>query len=252
MLNQIVEQKKLELNALELPEQNHVQHVSLKKALLHSHRRLGLIAEVKKASPSKGVFVENFKPVTIAKSYESAQADAISCLTDDVFFQGHREYLMSIKREVNLPVLRKDFIIDPIQIEETKRMGADAVLLIASILETRKLHELYMQAIENDIECLVEVHTENELESILSVFTPEILGINNRRLQTFDTSLDVTEHMMSFIPDHTLIVSESGIRTKHDIDRLIQLNVNAVLVGETLMRAINPEHGIKKLFGDGK
>lgn len=252
MLEEIVLQKKEELKTLVLPDKNNVPHYSLKQALTHPHHILGLIAEVKKASPSKGVFVEDFHPLDIARAYETSKADAISCLTDQKFFQGHRDYLAEIKRDVHLPVLRKDFIIDERQVEESARMGADAILLIAAILDPTHLHELYLKAQENEMEALVEIHTIEELESVLSIFEPEIIGVNNRKLQTFDTNLVTTEFLASTIPDHIVTVSESGIRTAEDIKRLSHLHINGVLVGETLMKATTPEEGIQSLFGEIK
>ncbi len=249
MLNQIIETKLSEIDNLILPEQIQVERYSLFNSLKNPKRTIGLIAEVKKASPSKGVIKEDFEPVSIAQNYENAGADAISVLTDRQYFQGHRDFLTAIKQKVALPVLRKDFIINEIQIEESLRIGADAILLIAGIFEAKKIEELYNIAYNKGLECLVEVHSEQELEELLQVFTPKIIGVNNRNLKTFQTSLMQTEHMSKFIPEGSLFVSESGIHTRADIDRVIKAKANAVLVGESLMRATSPEIGISELFG---
>lgn len=249
MLKQIIETKFQEIENLELPEQVEVTHYSLFEGLLHPKRKLALIAEVKKASPSKGVIKENFEPVRIAQGYEAAGADAISCLTDVTYFQGHRNYLTSIKQKVALPVLRKDFIISELQIEESLRIGADAILLIAGIFETKKLHELYEYAYDKGLECLVEVHSEKEIEELLSTFTPKIIGVNNRDLKTFQTSLDQTEKIAQYIPEGSLFISESGIHQPEDVNRVYTAGANGILVGESLMRAASPEEGIHHLFG---
>lgn len=248
MLDKIIDYKKEEIKTLQLPEQVNTTHYSLKEALTKSNRKMGLISEVKKASPSKGIFVENFNPLTIAKAYELAKADAISCLTDEYFFQGKRDYLSEIKQTVSIPVLRKDFIIDPIQVNESARMGADAILLIAQALDHEVLKGLYQQANDLGLECLVEVHTVEEAYQILNSFEPDIIGINNRNLKTFETNLDVTKQVKQLIPGHIVTVSESGIKSYEDISYLEKLSIDAVLVGEALMKAETPKHGIQTLF----
>ncbi|WP_096200930.1 indole-3-glycerol phosphate synthase TrpC [Bacillus sp. FJAT-45350] len=249
MLNKIIDTKLTEIEKIELPESIDVPHFSFYDHLANPNRELGLIAEVKKASPSKGIIKEDFHPIQIAKSYELGGADAISVLTDEQYFQGHRDYVTVVKQEVELPVLRKDFIISEIQIEESVRIGADAILLIAGIFEAERLSYLYEMAYEKGLECLVEVHSEKELEETLAVFTPKIIGVNNRNLKTFQTDLAQTEKMSRYIPEGSLFVSESGIHERRDIDRVIQAKGNAVLVGESLMRASSPEEGIVHLFG---
>ncbi|WP_247747196.1 indole-3-glycerol phosphate synthase TrpC [Alkalihalobacillus sp. BA299] len=249
MLKKIIETKVEELDRLILPSEISVERKSLYKHLSQPNRKIGLIAEAKKASPSKGVIKENFNPVEIGKAYEVAGADAISVLTDETYFQGHRSYLTAIKEEVDIPILRKDFIISPLQIEESVRIGADAILLIAGIFETVKLQELYTIAYEKGLECLVEVHSKEELEEVLSVFTPKLLGVNNRNLKTFETSLEQTESLSSLIPNESLFISESGIHSPNDVDRVWKAGANGILVGESLMRATTPQDGINALFG---
>jgi indole-3-glycerol phosphate synthase len=171
-------------------------------------------------------------------------------LTDRSYFQGSHENLIKVKRQVNLPVLRKDFIIDRRQIEESRRIGADAILLIAAALEPSTLHSFYLEAKEMGLDALVEVHDEEELEEVLHVFQPEIIGINNRNLKTFETSLSVTKRILPNVPKGSLVISESGVLTPEDVQFLIDLNVNGALVGEALMRAETPALGIKQLFGE--
>ncbi|WP_059105116.1 indole-3-glycerol phosphate synthase TrpC [Shouchella shacheensis] len=248
MLTNILATKEKELDSLVLPAQVETTHFSLKKALLQSVHPLGLIAEVKKASPSKGIICEKFEPRQIAMGYEKGGASAISVLTDVSYFQGHLSYIEEVKQSVSLPVLRKDFIISPLQVEETARAGADALLLIVGAIDIHTLHELYVKAYESGLECLVEVHSEEELKELLAVFTPEIIGVNNRDLKTFKTSLTQTEKMASLIPEGVVIVSESGIHTSADIERVRSAGAKAVLVGESLMRSEDQAAAITTLF----
>jgi indole-3-glycerol phosphate synthase len=197
---------------------------------------MSIIAEIKKASPSKGVIIENFDHKRIAKIYDEINIDAISVLTEKHFFKGNDEYIDDVKKIANKPVLRKDFIIDEYQIYQALEIGADAVLLIAAILPG-KLRSFYELATSLDLHVLIEVHNEKELEEALES-GGKIIGINNRDLKTFNVSLKHTEDLMKYIPNDKIVVSESGISTKEDIDYLKNLGVNAVLVGETFMRTI--------------
>ncbi|WP_368504498.1 indole-3-glycerol phosphate synthase TrpC [Alkalihalophilus sp. As8PL] len=249
MLKQIIETKRKELKELVQPNEINVLRKSLYKALATPKRSIGLISEVKKASPSKGVIREDFHPELIAKGYEEGGADALSVLTDQVYFQGHRDYLSAIKQLVDLPILRKDFIIHPIQIEESVRMGADAILLIAGVMPNKDLKRLYEEATATGLECLVEVHEKEELESLLELFTPAIIGVNNRNLKTFTTDLTQTELIGELVPKESLFVSESGIHTYEDLQKVRNAGANAVLVGESLMKADTPQKGIQTLFG---
>lgn len=250
MLEKILETKKQELTTFSMPAEENVPHVSFYDALRKPNRDLALIAEVKKASPSKGVIKEEFAPVEIADSYESAGADALSVLTDETYFQGSNSYLTTIKQRVKLPVLRKDFIVDARQIEESRRIGADAILLIVAALEIDQLHEFYQIASEKGLDCLVEVHSEGELGRLLQVFTPKIIGVNNRDLTVFRTSIDQSEKLADSIPKESVFISESGISTNADIQRVKGFGANGVLVGEALMRAESPKKGIQLLFED--
>jgi indole-3-glycerol phosphate synthase len=204
-------------------------------ALQRGPERIALIAEVKKASPSAGVIVESFDPVAIARNYALAGVEAISVLTDERFFQGHLGYLGLIRDEVSQPLLRKDFILDPLQVMESAMAGADAVLLIVAALTQDELISLLETAVLYQLDALVEVHTLAELERALE--TPaQIIGINNRNLATFEVDLSVTEKLSEEVPDEIVLVSESGIRTAEDLARIKACGVDAVLIGEALMR----------------
>jgi len=197
-----------------------------------------LIAEVKKASPSKGIIREDFHPVELARAYEKGGANALSVLTDEQYFQGHLNYLKEISSIVNLPTLRKDFIIDPIQIYEAKIVGASAILLIAAALSAAQLALLAKTATDLGLDYLLEVHAPEELEVIKqSGIEPKIMGINNRNLKDFKVDLEVTKQMISMLPESVeVIVSESGIYTPDDIKQVMTWGAGGVLVGESLMR----------------
>ncbi|MEC1661782.1 indole-3-glycerol phosphate synthase TrpC [Bacillus halotolerans] len=250
MLENIINQKKEEVKTLILPEEQPFEKRSFKEALANPNRFIGLIAEVKKASPSKGLIKEDFVPERIAKDYEAAQADALSVLTDFPFFQGKNSYLSDVKRAVSIPVLRKDFIIDSIQVEESKRIGADAILLIGEVLDPVQLHELYLEAGEKEMDVLVEVHDQTTLEQIVKVFTPDILGINNRNLKTFVTSLEQTKQIASLVPKECLLVSESGIGSLEHLTFVKEHGARAVLIGESLMRQHSQQKAIHALYGE--
>ncbi|MCT6513034.1 indole-3-glycerol phosphate synthase TrpC [Bacillus subtilis] len=248
MLEKIIKQKKEEVKTLVLPVEQPFEKRSFKEALASPNRFIGLIAEVKKASPSKGLIKEDFVPVQIAKDYEAAKADAISVLTDTPFFQGENSYLSDVKRAVSIPVLRKDFIIDSLQVEESRRIGADAILLIGEVLDPLHLHELYLEAGEKGMDVLVEVHDGSTLEQILKVFTPDILGVNNRNLKTFKTSVKQTEQIASLVPKESLLVSESGIGSLEHLTFVNEHGARAVLIGESLMRQTSQRKAIHALF----
>ena len=217
-------------------------------------RLLNLIAEVKKASPSAGVIREDFDPVAIARQYERGGADAISVLTDGEYFQGSLDYLRAIRQAVALPVLRKDFIIDPYQVYEARAAGADAILLIAAALQPGELMDLMILAAELRMTALIEVHGADELLQVRSMVgfphaAYSLLGINNRDLTTFRVDVETTLRLADLAGENVPIVSESGIKTRRDVQRLRAAGVKAVLVGETLMRHGDPAAGIEELLG---
>ena len=206
-----------------------------------------VIAEIKKASPSKGVLREHFVPADIARSYESGGAACLSVLTDERFFQGCAAYLEQARVACNLPVLRKDFLIDPYQVVQARAMGADCVLLIAACLDDVLMSELEACAIEQGLDVLVEVHDGEELERALRLKTP-LIGVNNRNLRTFEVSLDTTIGLLPRIPDDRLLVTESGILARVDVQRMRDAGVHVFLVGEAFMRAPDPGQALRGLF----
>ena len=206
-----------------------------------------VIAEVKKASPSKGVLRADFIPADIAQSYAEYGAACLSVLTDQQFFQGSVEYFKQARASCSLPALRKDFMIDPYQIYESRVMGADCILLIAACLDDAQMKDMEAVATSLDMAVLVEVHDELELERGLKLKTP-LIGINNRNLKTFDVSLDTTLGLLSRVPTGRMVVTESGISTAQDVKRMRDANVNAFLVGEAFMRADDPGEALGMLF----
>jgi indole-3-glycerol phosphate synthase len=209
--------------------------------------RVGLIAEVKQASPSKGVMRAGFDPVALARTYAEHGAACISVLTDEEFFRGHDGYLQQIRAAVEVPLLRKEFIIDPWQIAESRALGADAILLIVAILTPEELREFQARAHALGMAALVETHTEEELRVALEIGAP-LIGINNRNLHTFETTLEATERLAALAagPDR-LLVSESGIATAADVERVARCGARAVLVGEALMREGNVAEKVREL-----
>jgi len=207
-----------------------------------------LVAEVKKASPSKGLIRADFDPVAIASRYEETGASAISVLTDEKYFQGRLEYLTQIKSAVTVPLLRKDFIVDPYQVYESRAAGGDAILLIVAAVLPRDLSMLMSLAQELAMDSLVEVHTGEELDIALEAGA-QIVGINNRDLQTFETRLETTLEMARRVPGDRVLVSESGIFTRTDVERLMEVGVDAILVGESLMREPDPGAKVRELLG---
>ena len=217
---------------------------------LHSRVRNGrpaVIAEIKKASPSRGVLRENFDPPAIAASYATAGAACLSVLTDREYFQGAPEYLAAARAACELPVLRKDFIVDPYQIAESRALGADAILLIVAALDDADLAALNLSARDFGMATLVEVHDAPELDRALAL-APRVIGINNRNLRTFETALSTTIELAPRVPPETLVVTESGILSPADVAFLREHGVHAFLVGEAFMRAEDPGTALAALF----
>ncbi len=212
---------------------------------------VALIAEVKRASPSKGLLRHDFDAVGLARAYEANGAVAISVLTDQHFFQGNIGHLQAVRRAVRLPVLRKDFILDPYQVYEARAAGADAVLLIVAALGDTALAELHELARELGMAALVEVHDEAELERALRL-SPTLVGINNRDLRTFQVDLNTTARLRPLIPAGTLVVAESGVHTAADVRRLAEMGVDAMLVGEALVRAKDVDAKVQELASAGR
>ena len=274
ILDTIITQKRTEIAALQ-PRAAELKRLAAARserrdfaaALRRPDGRVALIAEVKKASPSAGVIRPDFDPVAIARDYERGGAACLSVLTDEKFFQGHLDYLRRIREAVKLPLLRKDFIVDELQIHEAVAAGADCVLLIVACLEQAALMNLLRVAAECRLDALVEVHDEAELERALAA-NAKIIGVNNRNLKTFKLDLATTERMAKRIVERgawsvkcekdtcltpnaqrpTLLVAESGIHTRADVERLAACGVNAILVGESLMRSADIPAKVKELI----
>ncbi len=210
-----------------------------------------MIAEVKRSSPSKGLIREDFDPVEIAGLYAKNGASAVSVLTERKFFEGRPAYVPQIRKAVNLPLLRKDFIIDAYQVSETRVLGADALLLIARLLEAGELLEFIGFASELGLAALVEVHDESDVEKALSAGA-RVVGINNRDLETFRTDLEVSTRLARLVPEGVTIVSESGINSRQDIERLMEAGIHSFLVGESLMREPDIGKKLRELLGQDR
>ncbi len=226
-----------------LPVRGFIQSIEDKIAAGQS----GVIAEIKKASPSKGVIREHFVPADIARSYEKAGAACLSILTDRDFFQGAPEYLMQAREAVSLPVIRKDFIIDPYQVYEARAMNADCILLIVSALGDAMLNELLGLAHHLEMDVLMEVHDREEMERAIESGA-RLIGVNNRSLRTFEVSLQTTLDMLDMLPEDRILVTESGIHVPEDVKLMRDHNVHAFLVGEAFMRADDPGEKLRELF----
>lgn len=258
MLHKIVETKKVELAALK--QTSDINQLLTQagemgptrgfiRSLTQSERAVSVIAEVKKASPSKGIIRADFHPVAIAQAYEAANAEAISVLTDVNYFQGSLSYLREIRAAVSVPLLRKDFLIDELQVVEARANGADCILLIAAILEEAELRHLYQTAESLALDVLIEVHDQQELEKVYRAVTPKLLGINNRNLRTFTTDLATTAELirqMHGVP----VVSESGISTAADLQYVKEAGARSVLIGEHFMRQDDIAQALNRLMGE--
>jgi indole-3-glycerol phosphate synthase len=256
MLDKIIAQKRQEIEQRKkkstinyLQQRIAQQKPTLDLALALKGDHIRLIAEVKQASPSRGMLIPNFNPIELAQTYAEGSAAAISVLTEENYFMGSIEHLAEIKEVVGLPMLRKDFIFDPYQVYESRAYGADALLLIAAILNQEQLKELVSLSDSLGLRCLVEVHNKGEVErAILS--EAEIIGINNRDLNTFTIDITTTRRLRPLIPKERIVVSESGIKSKRDIEKLGKWGVDAVLVGEALVTASDIPTKMKELIGE--
>ncbi|MDQ3621904.1 MAG: indole-3-glycerol phosphate synthase TrpC [Verrucomicrobiota bacterium] len=253
-LAEILDAKRTEVGRL-LPRLEHLRAAALQRddfrgfgsAIDRGPDALGLIGEIKKASPSAGVIAADFDPVTLAQQYEAAGVHAISVLTDEQFFQGHLSTLARVRQSTSLPCLRKDFIIHEAQIFEAAVAGADAILLIVAALEQPALEHLYATAEACQLETLVEVHTEEELMRALDLGA-KIIGINNRDLATFEVRLETTGELSQEVPEGVILVSESGLKTHEDARQVFRWGCNAILVGESLMRAADVAAQVRELL----
>lgn len=259
-LDRIVETKKLEV--MELAKRFELAHYEQLIAALPPckgfeaalkaggrNRALALIAEVKKASPSKGLIREDFHPVELAKTYEAAGADCLSVLTDEQYFQGSNEFLTAIREAVSVPLLRKDFIIDYRQIYEARAIGADCILLIVAILTDEQLSQFYDLAKKLGMDVLVEVHDEEELNRVLKLNKATLIGVNNRNLRTFETDLKTSEKLIDMMPEHVIKISESGILSNEDYEYVQSIGAHGVLIGEHFMRQPHVGEAIEQLMG---
>ena len=215
-----------------------------------AHKRPAVVAEIKKASPSKGLIRKNFDPAAIAASYAEHGATCLSVLTDVDFFQGHDKFMQEARAACHLPVIRKDFMIDPYQIVESRVLGADCILLIVAALSELQLRELAAAATACGLDYLVEVHNQQELALALQL-KPALIGINNRDLHTFKTSLNVTYDLLESIPAGTSVITESGILARADVEEMMSHGVYGFLVGESFMRAADPGAKLQELFFNG-
>jgi indole-3-glycerol phosphate synthase len=263
ILEKIVATKKIEIahslqqislgNQRDIAESNNKDALLKPRGFIHAIEnkiaagKAGVITEIKKASPSKGILRENFNPAQIAQSYEKHGAACLSVLTDVDYFQGCNAFLQEARSACSIPVLRKDFTIDPYQVYEARAIGADAILLIVACLELNQMKELEACAHELGLDVLVEAHNAPELEQALELKTP-LLGINNRNLKTFEVTLQTTLSLLSMVPQDKTLVTESGILGRNDVQLMRENQINAFLVGEAFMRAADPGVALSELF----
>lgn len=257
ILEQIVEQTKEDLkkkkNKISFRDfesfENYEQERTSFSEALKSGDRISIIAEIKKASPSKGVIRRDFNPKKIAGQYVEGGASAVSVLTDEPAFQGHMDYLKAVADEISIPVLRKDFIVDPYQVKEARAYGADAVLLIATITEGNQLQELHHAASELGLQCLVECYSEEDLKQVNFEYV-DILGVNNRDLKTFEVDVHRGVELLHQAPKDTILVSESGLSSAGDLKLLQDEGIHAALIGEYFMRQPDPGKAVKQMLDE--
>ena len=251
-LTKMREVSKLNKNQLEYDRKNFVKSSKNKQRFEDSlknsgNRRYTLITEIKKASPSKGIIREDFNPCELARSYEKAGASCLSVLTDTTYFKGSNDYIAQIKKFVSLPILRKDFIIDPLQVIESKNLGADCILIIVGMNSIEDNKKIEYMALDIGLECILEVHSLEELEATKH-FSSNIIGINNRDLNTFVTDIETTIKLLPRVPKNKTIISESGLSKKSDLVRLANLGVSSFLVGESLMKQQDVEKATRSIM----
>ena len=255
ILDEIIAHKKKEIKGKEKEDiifpQNDISPPRGFRAAIINDPGVSIIAEVKKASPSKGLICPDFRPVEIALDYERGGARAVSVLTDEKFFQGKLEYLVEIRKEINLPVLRKDFIIHHLQVEESASFGADAILIIAACLELNQMKELMAHTKEKGMDYLLEVHDSDELEMALSA-KADLIGVNNRNLKDFSVSLNTTFQIKKIVGDMVPIVSESGISGPDEIRKLKECGISAALIGESVVKAKDRSGNLSILVKAGR
>ena len=251
-LTKMREVSKLNKNQLEYDRKNFVKSSKNKQRFEDSlknsgNRRYTLITEIKKASPSKGIIREDFNPCELARSYEKGGASCLSVLTDTTYFKGSNDYIAQIKKIVSLPILRKDFIIDPLQVIESKNLGADCILIIVGMNSIEDNKKIEYMALDIGLECILEVHSLEELEATKH-FSSNIIGINNRDLNTFVTDIETTIKLLPRVPKNKTIISESGLSKKSDLVRLANLGVSSFLVGESLMKQKDVEKATRSIM----
>ena len=251
-LTKMREVSKLNKNQLEYDRKNFVKSSKNKQRFEDSlknsgNRRYTLITEIKKASPSKGIIREDFNPCELARSYEKGGASCLSVLTDTTYFKGSNDYIAQIKKIVSLPILRKDFIIDPLQVIESKNLGADCILIIVGMNSIEDNKKIEYMALDIGLECILEVHSLEELEATKH-FSSNIIGINNRDLNTFITDIETTIKLLPRVPKNKTIISESGLSKKSDLVRLANLGVSSFLVGESLMKQQDVEKATRSIM----
>ena len=251
-LTKMREVSKLNKNQLENDRKNFVKSSKNKQRFEDSlknsgNRRYTLITEIKKASPSKGIIREDFNPCELARSYEKGGASCLSVLTDTTYFKGSNDYIAQIKKIVSLPILRKDFIIDPLQVIESKTLGADCILIIVGMNSIEDNKKIEYMALDIGLECILEVHSLEELEATKH-FSSNIIGINNRDLNTFVTDIETTIKLLPRVPKNKTIISESGLSKKSDLVRLANLGVSSFLVGESLMKQQDVEKATRSIM----
>ena len=251
-LTKMREVSKLNKNQLEYDRKNFVKSSENKQRFEDSlknsgNRRYTLITEIKKASPSKGIIREDFNPCELARSYEKGGASCLSVLTDTTYFKGSNDYIAQIKKVVSLPILRKDFIIDPLQVIESKNLGADCILIIVGMNSIEDNKKIEYMALDIGLECILEVHSLEELEATKH-FSSNIIGINNRDLNTFVTDIETTIKLLPRVPKNKTIISESGLSKKSDLVRLANLGVSSFLVGESLMKQQDVEKATRSIM----